>query len=414
MHLIRVLLLSAVVLLPACVDRDRPPPPSDEDLRAIAQNTLAQPPRLQRKVEAELEGRVAYLGLEVDKDPVRPGELLKLTHYWRSLRAVEPGWEIFVSLVDPSGRTVPADHVAIGGRHPAARWKPGQVIRDRHTVALPADWRAPTVAIHVGLRKGSEPRKVSRGPGLGADHVLAATLRVGLPRSASPRVMQIVATRAAEPPMIDGKLEDEVWGKSAASDPLRTASGAKLQRTTARVAWAPAGLYLGFESDDTEIVSTISGCADAPGKGDLVGVLLGIGEQQLSLVLSPCGKLCLQRGPSTGARPKRPGSGERWSTSQEIRSALVIDGTLNGGDRDRSWTAELAIPWGVFAARGWKPVAGGIVRVNFYRIEAPGKSPTIAWSPRESLLPDGELQLGDEQGNSVEPPAPKPATPATR
>lgn len=386
-------LLLLTLALSGCVERDREPPPSDEDLRAIARNILLRPPRLDRKVEAELEGRVLYLGLEVDKDRVRPGEIVKLTHYWRSLRAVDPGWEIFVNLSDGAGRTEVLEHRAIGGRYPAARWRAGQVIRDAHTFTLPADWKAASATVQVGLRKGAARLKVSRGPGTGADRVIAAALEVEQPRPSLPRsrVMQIVATRAPRPPTIDGKLEDPVWARCTPSDPLRRATG-DAPRTVVRVAWDPDRLYLGFESEDAEISSPPAGCEAGTGSGDLVGLLLQVdAEERLELVVGPGGTGCLRR--------VRSGSSPPWRAASELKAGIAIDGTLDRGeDRDRVWTAELALPWRVLGGRAAS--AGETIRVNFFRIEAPGARAPIAWSPSAALLPDGELQLGDERGSS--------------
>jgi len=348
--------LLLLVLFVACTEREKPgPAPSapaaaaapaleGDDLRAIARNILLRPPPLKHKVEAELGGKVVYLGLELDKERLRPGDVLKLTHYWRSLRPVDPGWEIFVRLSDPTGRRAFSAGLgsAIGGRYPAARWKPGQVIRDAQTVTLRGDWSADRV-----------------------------------------RRIALVATRASEGPKLDGKLEDPVWAKAAPSDPFRSSSGNISPRTEVRVLWDSTSLYLGFQLEDPDILAPPEDCSH---DADRVVAVLDARKRALELSVTASGQLCQRE------------AGKGWTPSRALRGRVSIEGTLNGGGRvDRGWSGELAIPWAILGSKA--PKGGEELRASFYRVDlAAGEKPVVvSWS--EKL--EGTVQLGDLQGSSI-------------
>lgn len=385
----RSVLLWVLAILPACVERAREPAPSDDDLRAITQNVLVRPPPLRRRIDAELDGRVLYLGLELDKPRARPGEVLKLTHYWKCLRAVESGVELGLFLTGAGGRSVSLPHAPLGGRYPLARWQPGQVIRDAHTVSVPSDWPDDSLSIEVGLQRGKTWLKVSRGPGTGGTRAPAATVEIERPRSAAAtrKVMQLVAARTSRPPLLDGRLDDPAWSRTAPSDPFRAAGSVASPQSVLRCAWDRAHLYVGVELADAALTSS-AGCEG----GDRVVVLVDEGGFRHELTVSASGTVCARRG------------GQRWQPSA-VKGGVALQGTLDqAGDRDQGWSAELAIPWAMLRGRGQAPGAGASLRFNVYRVEVgAGSRPlTLAWSYR-AVTPnaDGDLQLGDEHGNSV-------------
>ena len=78
------------VLLLACVEQDDDKPTA-EDMAVAKQNILTTAPTPKYAVNADLDGKVIYLGLDVDHVPIEPGKDVTLTHYWK--------------LVSPPGRT---------------------------------------------------------------------------------------------------------------------------------------------------------------------------------------------------------------------------------------------------------------------------------------------------------------------
>ena len=70
------------VLLLACVEQDDDKPTA-EDMAAAKQNILTTAPTPKYAVNADLDGKIVYLGLDVDHVPIEPGKDVTLTHYWK-------------------------------------------------------------------------------------------------------------------------------------------------------------------------------------------------------------------------------------------------------------------------------------------------------------------------------------------
>ena len=52
-------------------------------MKVAKQNILTTAPTPKYAVNADLDGKVVYLGLDVDPPPIEPGKDVKLTHYWK-------------------------------------------------------------------------------------------------------------------------------------------------------------------------------------------------------------------------------------------------------------------------------------------------------------------------------------------
>src|SRR3982751_1844736 len=66
----------------ACVEQDEDTP-TEDDMKTIKANLLASPPSPKYPVNADLDGKIVYLGLDVDHAPIEPGKDVTLTHYWK-------------------------------------------------------------------------------------------------------------------------------------------------------------------------------------------------------------------------------------------------------------------------------------------------------------------------------------------
>ena len=86
-------------------------------------------------MNADLDGKVVYLGLDVDPLPAEAGKDFKLTQYWKVVTAPGDGWKTFTHVEGPSKQNyINADHTPIQGKYPVSAWKAGDIIRDIHTV----------------------------------------------------------------------------------------------------------------------------------------------------------------------------------------------------------------------------------------------------------------------------------------
>ena len=103
-----------------------------------------------RPVGARFGTGIELLGYEVAA--VQPGEALELTLYWRCVAPVKVDYTVFNHLLDANdARAAQQDDPPAGGLYPTSRWRPGEVIVDRHTIAIPSDVRSGDYQIALGL-----------------------------------------------------------------------------------------------------------------------------------------------------------------------------------------------------------------------------------------------------------------------
>ena len=86
-------------------------------------------------------------------DAKREGSNLAVTLYWQALTAMPLDYTIFVHLVGPDGQTVaqhdgqPAWEVPL----PTTTWQPGEILQDKHLLALPPDLPAGEYHLEIGV-----------------------------------------------------------------------------------------------------------------------------------------------------------------------------------------------------------------------------------------------------------------------
>lgn len=101
-----------------------------------------------RATELEFGDRVLLLGY----DP-RLGEVgLEITLFWQAERLLDQNWTVFVHLLDEAGVLVAQhDSQPQNGQYPTSVWDQGEVVSDRHWLALPTDLPNGDYRILVGL-----------------------------------------------------------------------------------------------------------------------------------------------------------------------------------------------------------------------------------------------------------------------
>lgn len=400
------LLLALVVW--GCVEQE-PDRPTEEDKRLIRQNILTKVPEMKFKVNADLEGNVTYLGLDVDKDVIQPGQQFTLTHYWKVNKRVD-GWRLFVHLNGPDKKGfINADHKAIGGRYPATNWQPGEILRDEHKVTLPADYKESKVMVFVGLWKGKLRMKI-KGPQDNENRVLAATIPVSGGAPPKPfKARRLNAVKTSRPVQVDGVLDEPVWSKSTPTGPfVNTMDGSPVPfRTEAKAAWDDKFLYVAFQCEDDDVWSDFKNRDDKLWTQEAVEVFIdadGDGKDYIELQVNAHGAIF------DSYLPEYRKNQNDWNS--KLKAAVKVDGTLNKrDDKDKSYTVEIAIPWDDVKGRGTKaielpPRPGSLFKVNFFRMDLPKGSPqrASAWSPPmvgdfHALNKFGELAFANEDGD---------------
>jgi hypothetical protein len=425
--LIRLALVApvAAMLLGGCVEQDDEKP-NDEDMKVAKQNILATAPTPKYAVNADLDGKVVYLGMDVDPATPEPGHDIKLTHYWKMVASPGDGWKPFTHLEGPAhANYINADHPAVKGKYPPSSWKAGEIIRDEHVVRLPPNWPADSVTVFTGFWRGDARLKVLSGSHDPQDRVIAGTIPVKTTAKPVPR-KAYVARRITKAPKLDGKLDDAVWKDAPSTGAFtNTMNGAAAdQKTEAKLLWDGKFLYVAFDNQDSDIWSSLTKRDDKLWTQEADELMIdadGNGKTYVELQVAPNGNvfdtyLPEYRKYEDSIDPKK----KPYSWNSKLQAKVSVDGTLNKReDKDKVWTVEMAIPLedvkGLDKASAVKipPAVGDKWRINMFRMDQPQGKPQQAsgWSPPmvgdfHALDKFGDLVFGDEKGNV---PAPAPA-----
>lgn len=152
---------------------------SEADLQMVHSNLLPSVPAPKNAVNADLDGKLVYLGSDFEPAVAAPGQQVHVTNYWKAVEPVGEGWRIFTHLEGPNHHGfVNDDHGAIAGKYPVEQWKAGEIIRDQRTITVPANWSQSALLIYVGAWKGQTRLSVKSGPSDGSNRVLAATIPI--------------------------------------------------------------------------------------------------------------------------------------------------------------------------------------------------------------------------------------------
>jgi hypothetical protein len=422
-----------VFVLGGCVEQDADKPSAD-DLTVAKQNLLSSPPAPHYAVNADLDGKVVFLGLDVDPLPAEAGKDLKLTQYWKVVTPPGDGWKTFTHVEGPSKQNyVNADHTPIQGKYPVSAWKAGDIIRDIHTVRLPDGWSAPVVEVYVGLWRGATRMPIKSGAHDNEGRVLAASVPVRAAAVTETRKRYVARFVAkGQTPKLDGKLDDAVWASAPSTGPfVNTMTGAPVQsmmKTEAKLLWDKKNLYVGFENTDDDVWTDLSKRDDKLWTEEADELMIdadGNGRTYIELQVAPNGTIFDTYLPSPRryedtVDPKL----KPFSWNSKMIAKVHVDGTLNKrDDQDKGWTTELAIPLEDVKGMDDKsavrlpPEPGDVWRINMYRMDLPKGKPQQAagWSPPlvgdfHALARFGELVFADADGK-ISPPVATVAKP---
>lgn len=105
-------------------------------------------PKPQREMSTVFDRKAQLVGYDIataqksvgaeTSGPLRPGEKLRITLYWKGLGAMKEDYTIFLHLTKPSGEPVAqADSQPASGAFPTSFWDEGEFIADAHEIAIP-------------------------------------------------------------------------------------------------------------------------------------------------------------------------------------------------------------------------------------------------------------------------------------
>jgi hypothetical protein len=428
---------------------------SEADRQLIKDNILVKAPSMDLPVNADVGGKLTYLGCDIDKTQVSPGESFTVIHYWEVLDPPGPDWKLFTHL---GPRTINVDRTPIKGKYPVAEWKAGEIIRDEQIVTVPARWNAPFMIIYVGLYHGTTRMEVRSGDQDGDNRVIAVRMPVrGTSREVAVQAMDV--RKAWRPPVIDGKLDDPAWAEIASAKPMVNAEtgGSVVPGTDIKVMWDSRYLYVGLRAADVTRTAGdgISVVLAHDGAKNAIEVdVSGLGQVQVwqPSVTADASALAHDESPSShatatarrGKGRNKPGRKSRAGqpAALNVEAALAdVDtraikamATKTGATPSTAhaatpvaagapaqWTAEVAVPWSAFPASGRSSPDNVLsLRGNFARRNQSAEGPATlsAWSPTlgaalADLVHLGVLNLLDDVGTQLVSRTP-PLTPGSR
>jgi 4-amino-4-deoxy-L-arabinose transferase-like glycosyltransferase len=107
-------------------------------------------PEMQYPFEADFGGSIRLLGYDVGT--LQAGQPLTVTLYWQSLSELDEDYLVFVHVLDKAGTIVTqVDEGPQQGGYSTSLWVAGEVIADRHTLALPGDLPAGNYRLRIGF-----------------------------------------------------------------------------------------------------------------------------------------------------------------------------------------------------------------------------------------------------------------------
>ena len=363
------------------------------DQATIDRNLLPEPPaQIENKVDADLGGKVVYLGNEVNPHVLGPGKTATVVHYWKVVEPPGDGWQVFTHLLGPSGTWMNLDYSDMREGYPVGKWKAGDVIRDEQTFTLESPWTAPSAQLVVGLWKkdGNQRMEVVSGPADAERRVLAYKWPVDPRGRAFKPLPSYMIRRASGPITIDGKGTEPDWKLAQVSPTFEVADGGpKIEGSArARLLWDDQHLYALVDVEDPDVHSQYQKQDDPLWKEDVVELFIDADRNRHGYVE-------LQVNPRNAHFdawfPVNRSKDSHFEWQSGMKSAVQVRGNLEKrGDHDQGWTAEIAIPLadvkGMDAAMkvAIPPLPGDRWRLNVIRVDLPRGAKGVAaasWSP---------------------------------
>jgi hypothetical protein len=142
-------------------------------------------------VRGNLDNQITLFAYGLFPTTVKPGEDLHLTFLWQAARRLTQNYVVFIQLVDQEGQVwASRDSAPADGTYPTTNWLADEVVRDEHTLVVPAALLDGEYRLLVGMYRW--PDKTDRLTVLhwtrsSGDHIDLGPVRVqGRPRSFEP------------------------------------------------------------------------------------------------------------------------------------------------------------------------------------------------------------------------------------
>lgn len=151
-----------------------------KDQNPIAPFLLSKPPAIQNPVHADLDGKLEFLGYDLDlphATHVGAGESFGVTWYFRVKQRVAGNYKVFVH-IDGDGQRIHGDHEPVNEQYPVRLWEPGDVIADTQRLDVPGNFRAGSYSVFLGLYSGDARMPILEGPKDADNRIRAGVLHI--------------------------------------------------------------------------------------------------------------------------------------------------------------------------------------------------------------------------------------------
>ncbi len=176
----------------------------------------------------------------------------------------------------------------------------------------------------------------------------------------------------AQPPQIDGRIDDEAWAAAGWSEDFVDIRGAghpvPEYRTRIKMVWSETGLYIAAELQEPHVWATLTERDSVIFQDPDFEVFIdpdfdGLRYYELEInALGTEWDLLLPRRYTDG------GEADHDWNMEGLKTAVHVDGTLNDpSDEDLGWSVEIELPWS--AVEQALPREGSKWRINFSRVE---------------------------------------------
>lgn len=429
--------LSALCLtVLGCVNKGPSPTQKEIDPAYIETNLLAeQPPQIGNRIDADIGGKVIYLGNDLTKSAIAPGGTVNIVHYWKVVDPPGERWRVFAHLVGSRATDwANIDYTDMRHGYPPAKWQAGDIIRDEQTFAIPDNWASKNARIMVGLypkggHTAADRMEINSGPKDNESRVRVA--QIAVQTSVTPKKKQTkpgyVIHKASGPITIDGRADEPDWKRAKPSPTFVTTEGGHtlVGDTRARLLWDHNHLYAFISAQDSDVFSQYHKHDDSLWKEDVIELFIDADRSRrgyIELQVNPNNTQFDAFFPTTRAQK----SDVAWSAN--MNSQVNVRGTAdNRDDEDQGWDVEIAIP--LAAVKGTAkamrvslpPKPGDNWRLNIVRIDKPKNQQQISAGSWNQITNADfhalgrmlEVRFGDEQGN-VEPPKNQPTRAPTK
>ncbi len=405
MREVGILGLGVIVALMGCQESKEPTTTlTQAQWDEVRQNILETAPTPEFKVGADFGGKIELIGMDVEPKVPKAGDEVTVTWYWKALGSMEVNWQVFVHFdhKGPPPSRQGMDHHPMRDLYQTTRWKQGQVIKDVYKVRLKADYPDGEATFWVGLwdqASGKRLELVNKGAVAndGDNRVKAAQVKVdgkkggGSRRAEGGERAKIAAARPLSGELvIDGKLDEAAWVGTASTALGGTRGGpGPGGETWFKVLYDEERVVFGLYAADEDAWGSLTARDSKTWTEEVLEIFIdpdGDGKDYVELQITPNNvifdaRFAVKLGRGEGSHEAQIEAASAWNSA--MQTATFVDGVVNdAASLDKSWSAELSIPWGDLP--GGKQTAGGQWRLNVYRFDKPRKEGQalnqIAWS----------------------------------